>query len=104
LLEPRLLVADEPVSMLDVSVRADILNSFLDLRDEYGMAILLITHDIAVARYISSRIAVMYLGMFVETGTAAEVIDSPQHPYTRALLSHTLSIGDDLDHVEPVDI
>ncbi len=104
LLQPRFLVADEPVSMLDVSVRADILNQFLDLRDEQGMAIVLITHDIAVARYVAGRIAVMYLGMFVETGTSSEVIDEPKHPYTRALLSHTLSIGDDLPKVEPVAI
>ena len=68
LLSPEFLVADEPVSMLDVSVRADILNQLLDLRDEEGMAIVFITHDLAVARYIADRIAVMYLGMFVEVG------------------------------------
>lgn len=103
LLEPVLLVADEPVSMLDVSVRADILNQFLDLQEQHGIAVILITHDIAVARYLSNRIAVMYLGMFVETGPADLVIDQPQHPYTRALLSHTLTIDEDAI-AERVDI
>ncbi|HYH10802.1 MAG TPA: dipeptide/oligopeptide/nickel ABC transporter ATP-binding protein, partial [Thermomicrobiales bacterium] len=70
LLAPDFLVADEPVSMLDVSVRADILNQLLDLRDDDGMAIVFITHDLSVARYIANRIAVMYLGMFVEVGPA----------------------------------
>jgi peptide/nickel transport system ATP-binding protein len=104
LLEPKFIVADEPVSMLDVSVRADILNHFLDLRDDTGLAILFITHDLAVARYVASRVAVMYLGMFVETGTTEEVIDRPKHPYTRALLSNTLSIEGDRAGGEPIEI
>ena len=104
LLEPDFLVADEPVSMLDVSVRADILNQLLDLREQHGMAILFITHDIAVARYVATRIAVMYLGAFVEVGPAADVIDRPQHPYTRALLSHTLPVGDEAGVREPLEI
>lgn len=104
LLEPVFLVADEPVSMLDVSVRADILNQFLDLRDRYGMAIVLITHDIAVARYVASRIAVMYLGQFAEIGPAGEVIDDPKHPYTQALLSHTLGIDGDEAGGEPIEV
>lgn len=104
LLEPIFLVADEPVSMLDVSVRADILNQLLDLRDRYGMAILFITHDIAVARYVASRIAVMYLGTFVEIGPADEVIDNPEHPYTKALLSHTLPVGDEPALRVPIEI
>jgi oligopeptide/dipeptide ABC transporter ATP-binding protein len=104
LLEPKFIVADEPVSMLDVSVRADILNHFLDLRDETGLAILFITHDIAVARYVASRIAVMYLGMFVETGSTDEVIDQPKHPYTRALLSNTLSVEGDDAGGDPIEI
>lgn len=104
LLEPVFLVADEPVSMLDVSVRAEILNQFLDLRDRYGLAIVLITHDIAVARYVASRIAVMYLGQFVEIGSAADVIDAPLHPYTKALLSHTLTVGDEEWTGEPIEI
>jgi oligopeptide/dipeptide ABC transporter ATP-binding protein len=90
--------------MLDVSVRADILNQLLDLRDRYGMAILFITHDIAVARYVASRIAVMYLGMFVEVGPAATIVDDPQHPYTRALISHSLPVGDEPESTAPLEV
>lgn len=95
LLEPDFLVADEPVSMLDVSVRADILNQLLDLRDTFGMAILFITHDLAVARYVADRIAVMHLGKFVEIGEAEQVISRPQHAYSRELLAHTLPVGNE---------
>lgn len=104
LLAPAFLVADEPVSMLDVSVRADILNQLLDLRDEDGMAIVFITHDLSVARYIANRIAVMYLGMFVEVGPAEAIIANPRHPYSRALLSNTLPIGDEVRQGEPIEI
>ena len=104
LLAPELLVADEPVSMLDVSVRADILNQLLDLRDEEGMGIVFITHDLAVARYIADRIFVMYLGMFVEVGPAEEVIANPRHPYSQALLSNTLPAHADERHGEPMAI
>ncbi|TMK95382.1 MAG: ABC transporter ATP-binding protein, partial [Actinobacteria bacterium] len=85
-LEPRLLVADEPVSMLDVSVRAGILRLLDGLRDG-GLGILMITHDLSTAARFSDRIAVMYLGRIVEEGPASEVVRNPQHPYTRALLS-----------------
>jgi len=104
LLAPDFLVADEPVSMLDVSVRADILNQLLDLRDDDGMAIVFITHDLSVARYIANRIAVMYLGMFVEVGPAKEIIANPRHPYSRALLSNTLPVGDEVRPGEPLEI
>ena len=104
LLSPRFLVADEPVSMLDVSVRADILNQLLDLRDEDNMGIVFITHDLAVARYIADRIAVMYLGMFVEVGDAEEIVANPRHPYSKALLSNTLPAGDDDRLLEPMTI
>lgn len=104
LLAPDFLVADEPVSMLDVSVRADILNQLLDLRDEDGMAVVFITHDLSVAHYIADRIAVMYLGMFVEVGPAEEVIANPRHPYSRALLSNTLPVGDEVRRGEPIEI
>lgn len=104
LLSPAFLVADEPVSMLDLSVQADVLNQLLDLRDDEGMSIIFITHDISVARYVADRIAVMYLGMFVEVGPAEDVISDPQHPYSRALLSHTLPVGDEDRHGEPIDI
>ena len=91
LLDPVFMVADEPVSMLDVSVRAEVLNMLQQMREQKGTAILFITHDIAVARYLSDRIAVMYLGKIVELGPATEVIDNPLHPYTRALISATPS-------------
>ncbi|UCE46091.1 MAG: ABC transporter ATP-binding protein [Methanobacteriota archaeon] len=85
--KPRVIVADEPVSMLDVSIRAGVLNLMLDLRDKYGIPYLFITHDIAVARYISDRLAVMYLGRVVEMAETDSVIFEPKHPYTQALLS-----------------
>jgi peptide/nickel transport system ATP-binding protein len=85
-LGPDLLVADEPVSMLDVSVRAGILSLLADLRRR-GLAILMITHDLATAAHFADRIAVMYLGRIVEEGPADAVIGSPRHPYTKALLS-----------------
>jgi oligopeptide/dipeptide ABC transporter ATP-binding protein len=86
-LQPELLIADEPVSMLDVSIRADILNLLRDLRKTRGISILFITHDLGTVAYFADRIAVMYLGRIVETGPTREVLGHPQHPYTRALLS-----------------
>jgi oligopeptide/dipeptide ABC transporter ATP-binding protein len=86
-LNPQLLVADEPVSMLDVSIRAEILNLLLQLRDEHGITILYITHDLATAAYFTDRIAVMYLGRIVEIGPTKTVLSDPGHPYTQALLS-----------------
>ena len=86
-LEPELLVADEPVSMLDVSIRADILNLLHELRRERGITILYTTHDLATAGYFTDRMAVMYLGRIVELGPTAAVLSEPRHPYTRALIS-----------------
>jgi len=86
-LEPDLLVADEPVSMLDVSIRAEILALLHALRAERDITILYTTHDLATAGYFTDRMAVMYLGRIVELGPTAEVLSQPQHPYTRALLS-----------------
>ena len=87
ILDPALLVADEPVSMLDVSLRAGILKLMLELRDRLRLAYLFITHDLSLAWVLADRIAVVYLGRIVEIGPAAEVIATPQHPYTRALVS-----------------
>jgi oligopeptide/dipeptide ABC transporter ATP-binding protein len=84
---PRLLVADEPVSMLDVSIRAEILMLLNDLRKRRGISILFITHDLATAALFADRIAVMYLGRIVEIGPAGAVLGQPLHPYTKALLS-----------------
>jgi peptide/nickel transport system ATP-binding protein len=85
--QPRVLLADEPVSMLDVSIRLGVLNLLSDLRDNDGLTILYITHDIASARYLSDDIAVMYAGEIVESGPAVTVTDEPSHPYTQLLLS-----------------
>jgi oligopeptide/dipeptide ABC transporter ATP-binding protein len=86
-LQPELLIADEPVSMLDVSIRAEILNLLNDLRRTRGISILFITHDLGTVAYFADRIAVMYLGRIVEVGSTHEVLKNPQHPYTKALLS-----------------
>jgi peptide/nickel transport system ATP-binding protein len=84
---PRLIVADEPVSSLDVSTQAQVLRLLEELQAEFGIAYLFISHDLSVVRHVSSRIAVMYLGTLVEVGDADQVCDAPAHPYTRALLS-----------------
>lgn len=86
-LKPSLMVADEPVSMLDISVRAGILKLMLDLRNEFDLTYLFITHDLATARNFVDRIAVMYLGRIVEIGDTKSVIETPLHPYTKALIS-----------------
>jgi oligopeptide/dipeptide ABC transporter ATP-binding protein len=86
-LEPHLLLADEPVSMLDVSIRAEIINLLADLRKSRGISVIFITHDLGTVGYFADRVAVMYLGRIVEIGTMKDVLKNPQHPYTRALLS-----------------
>ncbi|MEA4811473.1 MAG: oligopeptide/dipeptide ABC transporter ATP-binding protein [Anaerolineaceae bacterium] len=96
MLGPKVLIADEPVSMLDVSVRAEIINMLLALSKEKNISILFISHDIALTRYISNHIAVMYLGRVVEYGPTDEVLLSPQHPYTQVLVSNYGSL-DPLD-------
>ena len=86
-LEPHLLLADEPVSMLDVSIRAEIINLLADLRATRGISFIFITHDLGTVGYFADQVAVMYLGRIVEIGTMREVLTNPQHPYARALLS-----------------
>ncbi|MEZ0167831.1 ABC transporter ATP-binding protein [Microvirga sp. TS319] len=85
--EPRILVADEPVSALDASVQAQIINLFVELRERLGLAYIFIAHDLDVVRYVSQRIGVMYLGQIVELADADSIFESPGHPYTRGLLS-----------------
>ncbi len=87
ILKPKFIVADEPVSMLDVSIRAEILNLMEELREKYGLTYLFITHDLAVARYFSHRIAVMYLGKIVEMADSDTIVENPLHPYTQALIA-----------------
>ena len=97
-LEPRLLVADEPVSSLDASVRGELLALLLRLREERGLGVLVVTHDLGLAWNIADRTAVMYLGRVVESGPTEQVLGDPQHPYTRALLS----VVPESRRVEPV--
>lgn len=85
--DPEFVVADEPVSMIDVSLRTTLIDLMLDLRKELGLTYLFITHDLAVAKYISDRIAIMYLGRIVEIGDKEELFSNPLHPYAQALLS-----------------
>jgi peptide/nickel transport system ATP-binding protein len=85
-MQPDVLVCDEPVASLDVSIQAQIINLFLKLRRDLNLTMLFISHDLGVVRHICDRVAIMYLGRIVEIGTAADLFDRPRHPYTRALL------------------
>lgn len=93
MLFPKVLVADEPVSMIDVSTKAEILQMFKEIQKDMGLTYLYITHDLSTARYFTDRIAVMYLGRIVEMGTPDEIIDNPKHPYTKALVAAVCDVG-----------
>jgi peptide/nickel transport system ATP-binding protein len=106
-LRPKLILADEPVSMLDVSIRIGLLNVMAQLRDEQGVSILYITHDIASARYVADRLVIMYAGRVAEQGPTEELLANPKHPYTQLLLSAVpdprapLGVGAETDRGEP---
>lgn len=93
--EPEFIIADEPVSALDVSIQAQILNLMMDLKDEYGFSYLFIAHDLSVVRHISDRLGVMYLGCIVELGSKKDVFENVAHPYTKLLLSAVPTVGEE---------
>jgi dipeptide transport system ATP-binding protein len=101
--EPELIVCDEPVSALDVSVQAQVLNLLLDLQQQKGLSYLFISHDLGVVRFLAHRVAVMYLGRIVEIASRDEIFKTPLHPYTRLLLRSTPKLGPSESATEVVD-
>ena len=100
--EPRLLIADEPTTALDVTIQAQILDLLVSLQRKHGMALLLITHDLGVIAEVCDRVVVMYGGQIVETGTTQEILNSPEHPYTQGLLASLPGIGDRDVRLNPI--
>ena len=102
-LEPKLLICDEPVSALDVSIQAQILNLLKSLQKELDLTCIFIGHGLGAVNYVSRRIAVMYLGKLVETGESSELFEHPVHPYTRGLLNSTVRVHEIADRLETID-
>lgn len=96
--KPKLIILDEPVSALDVSIRSQIMNLFKDLQEDVGCSYVVVAHDLGTTRFMADRIAVMYLGKLVEIGPTDQMFDAPQHPYTKALLSAALPLSIDTPH------
>ena len=99
ILDPDFVVCDEPVSALDVSVQAQVLNLLLDLREQFGLTYLFISHDLNVVSYVSDRIGVMYLGSLVELGDSEAISRMPLHPYTEALFSASMDVDNDRERI-----
>lgn len=99
-LDPEFIVADEPISALDVSIQAQVLNLMMDLQEQRNLTYLFISHDLSVVEHISDRVAVLYLGSLCELATSKELFENPQHPYTRALLSAIPRIGKGFQHLK----
>jgi oligopeptide/dipeptide ABC transporter ATP-binding protein len=100
--EPRVIVLDEPVSALDVSIRAQIMNLLRDLQKEYNVSYLLIAHHLATVRYMCDWVAVMYLGQIVEFGPTRQLFENPSHPYTKALMNAALPSHPDIEQEEMI--
>ena len=103
-LNPEFVIADEPVSALDASIQAQIINLIKDMKQEYDITMLFISHDLNVIRYLADRIGIMYLGELVETGTRDEIFNNPQHPYTKLLLNSIPNIHKQPDKVDLTEI
>lgn len=97
---PELVIADEPISALDVSIQAQVMTLMQSLQKEFGLTYLFISHDLTMVQYISDKVGVMYLGKMVEYGTCAEIYSHPQHPYTQALLSAAPSLGEKRERIQ----
>jgi oligopeptide/dipeptide ABC transporter ATP-binding protein len=100
--QPRLLIADEPTTALDVTIQAQILELLRDFRDRLGTSILLITHNLGIVSQIADRIAVMYAGQIVESGTAANILTAPRHPYTQALMMSVPALGSNVERLQAI--